>query len=370
MRFCRLRRFPAPGARRSPARKNAVMQVDVMTGALPLRTAQEFATAAQRAGFDGVVVTEGARTAYLTCAAAALAAPGLDLLTGIAVAFPRSPMVSAQIAWELAEASGGHFRLGLGTQVRTHVVRRYGSEFERPGPRLRDHVEAIRACFRAFRGDAPLDHHGPFVELTFLNRQWSPGPIDVPDPAIDIAAVNPWMLRMAGEVADGVHIHPLGHPGYLRDVAIPNLELGAARSSNGGRTRPIAIVPVLTIVGDTDEERSRWREAARAQLAFYASTPNYAFILENAGLGDLHARLRERQKAGDIAGMVTQVDDDALAVFAVESTWDGLAAELRARYDGLADRLVLYLAGSAWPRDPATFERFGTVARALTTAEG
>ena len=333
-----------------------------MTGPRPLRQMQQFAHDAQRAGFSGIVVTEAGRTAYLSCAAAALAAPGLDLLTGVAVSFPRSPMVTAQVAWELAEASAGRFRLGLGTQVRTHVVRRYGAEFEHPGPRLREHVEAIRACFRAFRGDAPLDFHGRFVELTFLNRQWSPGPIPVADPPVDVAAVNPWMLRMAGAVADGVHVHPLGHPGYLRDVALPNLDAGAAAAGRGG-PRPIVIVPVLTIVGDTDAQRAHFREAVRGQLSFYGSTPNYAFILESAGFSGLNARLRERQKAGDLAGMAALIDDDVLAVFATEATWDGLADALRARYEGLADRLVLYLGGPAWDRDREAFERFGAVAR-------
>ena len=160
------------------------------------------------------MVTEAGRTAYLSCAAAALAAD-IDVLTGIAVAFPRSPMVTAATAWELAETSGGRFRLGLGTQVRAHVERRYGAEFDPPGPRIRDYVQAVRACFAAFRGDAPLDHHGPFHELTLLPRMWSPGPIDVSDPPIDLAAVNPWMLRLAGELADGVHVHPLNTRGPI-----------------------------------------------------------------------------------------------------------------------------------------------------------
>jgi hypothetical protein len=185
----------------------------------------------------------------------------------------------------------------------------------------------------------------------------------VPDPPIDVAAVNPWMLRMAGAVADGVHIHPLGNPGYLRDVALPNLEAGAS-----GRPRPHVIVPVLTIVGDTDEARERGRAAVRSQLSFYGSTPNYAFILEGAGFGDLNPRLRERQKAGDLAGMASLVDDDVLAVFATEATWDGLAEALASRYGGLADRLVLYLAGDAWERDRESFERYGAVARALNGA--
>src|SRR4051812_7546996 len=168
-----------------------------MTTGAPLRRIQELARHVERAGLSGLVVTEAGRTAYLACAAAALAAD-IDLATGIAVAFPRSPMVTAQVAWELAEASGGRFRLGLGTQVRAHVERRYGSEFDPPGPRLREYVEAVRACFRAFRGEEKLAFEGEFHRLSLLPAQWSPGAIDVPDPKIDVAAVNPWMLRMAG----------------------------------------------------------------------------------------------------------------------------------------------------------------------------
>ena len=154
-------------------------------------------------------------------------------MTGVAVAFPRSPFVTAATAWELQEATGGKFRLGLGTQVRTHVVRRYGTAFERPGPRLRDYVRAVKACFAAFR-TGTLDHHGEFYDLDFISPQWSAGPIDAPDPKVDVAAVNPWMLRMAGEVADGVHVHPLGEPGYLARHVMPNVAEGAAKSGRVG----------------------------------------------------------------------------------------------------------------------------------------
>lgn len=327
----------------------------------PLREMQRFATDVEQAGFSGLLLTEGGRTAYLAAAAATLAAPHLDILTGVAVAFPRSPMVTAQVAWELAEASGGRFRLGLGTQVRTHVERRYGASFDPPGPRLREYVLALRAIFRAFRGEAALDFRGQHYELTFLNRQWSPGPIPVPDPPVDVAAVNPWMLRMAGEVADGLHVHPLGHPGYLRDTALPQVAAGAEKA--GRRPGDVTvIVPVLTIVGDTDREREAARQAVRAQLSFYGSTPTYAFIFDEAGFEGTTARLRERQKAGDLAGMVALITDDHLATFATESTWDGLADALVTRYRGLADRLVLYLAGGAWGQDPETFRRYGEVA--------
>lgn len=145
------------------------MKVDLMVTGTPPRVVQKLAADAATAGFDGLVITEAGRTAYLACAAAALAAD-LDIATGIAVAFPRSPMVTAQVAWELAELTGGRFRLGLGTQVKAHIERRYGAEFASPGPRMRDYVEAIRACFRAFRGEEALSHHGPFYDLSLLPR--------------------------------------------------------------------------------------------------------------------------------------------------------------------------------------------------------
>jgi alkanesulfonate monooxygenase SsuD/methylene tetrahydromethanopterin reductase-like flavin-dependent oxidoreductase (luciferase family) len=152
------------------------MHVDVMLTPKPLQQMGAAAREIESAGFDGILFTEAGRTAYLSAAAAAIAAPSLELSTGVAVAFPRSPMVTAQSAWELHEATDGKFRLGLGTQVRTHVVRRYGMEFDPPGPRIRDYILAVKACFAGFRGEA-LDHHGPYYELTWLNRQWSPGPI-------------------------------------------------------------------------------------------------------------------------------------------------------------------------------------------------
>ena len=272
-----------------------------MTGGLPLRDVQQLAREAADAGFAGLVVTEAGRTAYLSCAAAALAAD-IDILTGVAVAFPRSPMVTAQVAWELADATNGRFRLGLGTQVRAHIERRYGVDFDPPGPRIRDHLLAVRACFDAFRGTSPLDHHGPFYELTLLPAMWSPGPIDAPDPPIDLAAVNPWMLRVAGRHADGVHVHPLNTTTYLAETVLPNLAAGAEAAGRDPATLEV-IVPSFIVVGDTDEERASWRERARMQVAFYGSTPNYAFIFEQVGHPGTTAALRERQKAGDIPGM-------------------------------------------------------------------
>jgi probable F420-dependent oxidoreductase len=335
--------------------------VDAMTTPQPLHTIGELARRTEAAGFSGLLFTETGRTAYLNAAVASQTAPGLDLSTGVAVAFPRSPFVTAASAWELQEATGGKFRLGLGTQVRTHVVRRYGADFEHPGPRLRDYVLAVKACFAAFR-TGTLDHHGEFYDLDFISPQWSAGPIDAPDPKVDIAAVNPWMLRMAGEVADGVHVHPLGEPGYIARHVVPKVAEGAAKSGRSAADIAV-IVPVMTIVGDSDEERDRERELVRASMSFYGSTPNYAFIWDEAGFEGTTARIRERQKAGDFKGMAAQITDEHIATFATESTWDGLADALVSKYDGVATRVVLYNALA----DPERIERYGEVSRQISS---
>jgi alkanesulfonate monooxygenase SsuD/methylene tetrahydromethanopterin reductase-like flavin-dependent oxidoreductase (luciferase family) len=197
-----------------------------------------------------------------------------------------------------------------------------------------------------------------------MNQQWSPGRLDVADPPVDVAGVNPWMLRMAGRVGDGLHVHPLGHPGYLREVALPEVAAGAAEAGRSPDDIQV-IAPVLTIAGDSDDERAWSRSIVRAQLSFYASTPTYRFILDAAGFPGLNEALRERQRAGDLAGMGELITDEVLSVFAVESSWSDLPATLVDRYGDLADRLVLYVAGFAWGRPDGTFEKFGAVARAV-----
>ncbi len=324
---------------------------------------QAYARDVAEAGIDGMVFVEAGRTAYLSVAAAALAAPGLQYSTGIAVAFPRSPTVTAATAWELQDATGGRFRLGLGTQVRAHIERRYGVDFDPPGPRLREYVQAVKAVFASFRGEG-LAFDGDFHELSLMPQMWSPGPIDFPDPPVDIAAVGPWMVQMAGAVADGVQVHPFHSRAYLDERLMPGLEEGW---SDAGRSRDdlTLTVPVFTIVGDTEEEKARWRDRARFQIAFYGSTRNYAFMFDMLGFEGTSAALNERLKAGDLPGMAALITDDMLAHFAVESTWDDLPAALAEKYEGVADRLVLYFGEEMRQADPDGFRRLGEVAAAL-----
>lgn len=341
-----------------------------MTGAARLVAFQEVARRAEAAGYSGLVVTEAGRTAYLSCAAAALTGADLDLATGVAVAFPRSAMVTAATAWELAEATGGRFRLGLGPQVRAHIERRYSSAFDPPGPRLREYVVALRAIFAAYRG-APLDFHGEYSSFTLLPPMWSPGPIDVADPPIDVAAVNPWMLRMTGEHADGVHVHPINTVRYATETLLPNLSAGAARGGRATLADFTVFLPLFTVAGDTAEERDRWRETTRTMVGFYGSTPNYAFIFDQLGRPGTTDALRVALRSGDPAAVAEVVDDDLLGHFVVESDWAGLPAAIEARCAPLAEvdvQVVLYLAGMTATRSDDTFERFGAVARALRRA--
>jgi probable F420-dependent oxidoreductase len=336
-----------------------------MSGGLPIRAMHTLGREVEDAGFSGLWITESGRTAYAACTAVALATERLDLGTGIAVAFPRSPMVTAQAAWELQEATGGRFTLGLGTQVKGHIERRYSSPFEHPGPRLREYVQALKAIFRAFRGDEPLAFEGDFYRFSLLPAMWSPGAIDAPDPSVYLAGVNPWMCRAIGEVADGIHVHPLHSLRYLDEVVRPNIEAGAR--SAGRDPQDIAIVcPLLTIVGDTDEELAVWRERARLQLAFYGSTRTYSRIFEVHGWDGMSARLHEQQAQGDFAGMAKTFTDEMLDVFTLTSSWDGLADAIVDRYRGIADRVICYFATTGWADDRELWARWATVAAAVT----
>ncbi len=340
------------------------MRCDFMISATTWAGAAERARDVERAGFSGMLFTETTQTPWMSIATAANAAPTLEFLTGIAVAFPRSPLIAASLAWELAENTSGRFRLGLGSQVKAHVERRYGAAFDSPGPRMRDYLLAVRACFRAFRGDEPLAHDGPYYKLSLLPATWAPRRHAYGDIAVDVSAVGPWMCRMAGEHADGIHVHPLHSLRYLQNRLLPSVADGAARAGRSVDDVDL-IIPVFAIPGDTHEERAALVERARFQIAFYGSTRNYAFQFDDLGFEGTSARLNERLKAGDSAGMAALITDEMMEHFAVVATWDDLAGALDARYRGIAARLVMYLAEASVASDPKSLDRWGEVARAV-----
>ncbi len=343
----------------------AGLEFDAMISGIPLREAYRFGVDVEANGFSGLWFTEGGRTAYLGCGAVALATSTISIGTAVAVAFPRSPMITAKTAWELADATGGNFVLGLGTQVKAHVERRYSSAYAQPGPRLREYVLALRAIFDSFQNGTPLDFSGEFYNFTIGNLGvWTGGPIATPDVPIYLAAVRPWMLRMTGEVADGLHVHPFHSRRYLDEVIRPNVAAGAEAA--GREPDDVKLVcPVLTIVGDTEEEREHWRKRARFQIAFYGSTRTYAGVFETHGWHGVAEHLHALQRAGDVAGMAEAVTDDMLDVFAVTASWDELAGKVLERYAGAADRVVMYFSGSGWREDATAFDRWAEVAAAV-----
>ncbi|MBI2169098.1 MAG: TIGR03617 family F420-dependent LLM class oxidoreductase [Actinobacteria bacterium] len=344
------------------------MDFDVVSPGVPLRAAADLAREAQDLGFSGLWFPEAGRTAYLGCAAAATVAEDLDIGTAIAVAFPRSPMVTAQVAWELADATGGRFLLGLGTQVKAHNERRFSVRpFEHPGPRMRDYVLALRAIWRAFQGEEPLAFDGEFYAFDLLPPFFSPGPIQNPDVPVYVAGVNRWMARMAGEVCDGFHVHPFHSEQYLREVIRPAIEEGAALAGRDPSAVKLAC-PVFAIVGDTEEERAGLRQMVKTQIAFYGSTRTYRPVFEMHGWEDTTDRLREHQARGDFGAMAAEVTDEMLEVYAVEAGWDGIADAILDRYHGLVDRVFSYFAAGAWRASPEAAERWREVARRIRAA--
>ncbi len=338
-----------------------------MSGGSTWSESARLAAELERVGFSGMLYTETSQVPWMQIAAAATAAPTLTFTTGIAVAFPRSPMVSAAIAWELAHNTDGRFRLGLGSQVKAHIQRRYSAEFAPPGPRLRDYVLAVKACFRAFRGEEKLSHDGPYYRLNLLPPQWAPPRHSFGDIKVDISAVGPYMTRMAGEVADGVHVHPLHSMQYIQQRLLPAVTTGAAQAGRDPADVGL-IVPVFAVPGDTHEERAPLVEMAKTQIAFYGSTPNYAFQFDDLGFEGTTAQLGERLRAGDIPGMAALITDEMLEHFAVIAPWDEIADRLLERYDGVATRIVSYLAAESIRRDPPLVDRWGEVARAVRGA--
>ncbi len=343
------------------------MDFDMMVGGMSWAQSARLAQNLQGAGFSGMLFTETGTTPWMSIAAAAMAAPELEFSTGIAVAFPRSPMISAQIAWELAANTGGRFRLGLGSQVRGHVVRRYSATFDKPAPQMRDYIGAVQACLRAFRSEEKLHHEGPYYTLSYLPAQWAPMRHDFEDVKVDVSAVGPHMCRMAGELCDGIHVHPMHSTTYIENRLLPAVAQGAARAGRDVAEVDL-IVPVFAVPGDSPEERAALLKRARAQISFYGSTPNYAFQFDDLGFTGTTEKLGAMMKAGDVAGMADSISDEMLEHFAVVADWDDMADKLINRYQGTARRVVMYLTADDIKRNPDNLGRWGEIAQAVQAA--
>ena len=343
------------------------MEFDVMTRADSWENIARFAHDVESAGVSGMLFTESGQVPWMMIAAAAQAAPSLHHSTGIAVAFPRSPMISAQIAWELAANTKGKFRLGLGSQVRPHIVRRYGVEFDHPAKRMRDYILAVKAALRAFRGEERLEHDGPFYKLNLLPPQWSPPRHDYEDIKVDMSAVNPLMLKVTSEVADGLHVHPMHSIPYIKNRVIPTISEGA---KNAGRNLADIdlIVPVLAVAGDTPEERATLAREAKGMIGFYGATPGYAFQFDDLGYEGTRLKLAEALRSGARDALIDLVSDELLDQFGLVARWDDMADRLIARYKGIAARVVMYLAKASIQENPSNLAKWGEIARAVRAA--
>lgn len=294
----------------------------------------------EAAGCDGFYLAELTHDPFPGVAVAATGSATMRLGTSIALAFTRSPTTMAYTAHDLMAASGGRFVLGLGPQVRAHIERRFGLPWTPPAQRMRDHVLAMRAVWEAFEEGGPLKFESENYTLSLLPPAFRPEPTGLGAPPVYLAAVGPKMAEVAGEVADGLFIHAFATPLYMREVLLPAVERGLARSS---RTRADFTFVYSAFVADTTaaESEDAARAQARASVAFYASTPDYRSVLDLHGLGDLQPRLREMTRAGEWARMAGEIGDEVLDLFCVTGDPQAIAEQLRARWGDLADEISL-----------------------------
>lgn len=316
-----------------------------------ITTAGPAAAAAEQVGFDGAWTTETSRDPFLPLAPAALSTASMLLGTAVAIALPRSPTHVAMLAGDLQRASGGRFLLGLGSQVRAHVERRFGAEFEHPIGRMREFVAAVRAVWRTWQTGEPLSVDGRFYKLDLMPPTFCQERHDDGDPPIYLSAVGLKMAELAGEVADGVLVHGFSTAGYLRDVTLPAIGRGAEKAGRDPREVTIAR-PVFVVTGRDEHEMAKSAAYVKGRLGFYGSTPAYTSVLEHEGWTELGAELRRLVKAGRWNDLGAPIDDGVLADLAIVAPIDGVAAAIVERFDGLVDRLSFNVGYQA---DPETW---------------
>jgi len=298
------------------------------------------AQALEQLGYDGGFTFEGPHDPFLPLAVAAEHTERLELATAIAIAFARNPMTLAYLGNDLQLHSSGRFILGLGSQIRPHIEKRFSSSWSRPAARMRELVLAIRAIWRAWNQDEKLDFRGDFYTHTLMTPVFNPGQNPYGTPRIFVAGIGPKMTEVAGEVADGFFVHPFHTPEFVETLTLPALERGLATAGRAHENFEIAC-QVMIASGSTEEEFTAARNAARAQISFYGSTPAYRPVLECHGRGELQSELNRLSKAGRWLEMAGLIDDGLLKQIAVVGEPDEIAPKLRARCQKFADRISL-----------------------------
>lgn len=293
----------------------------------------------ERGSTGGLFVPEGAHDAFVYLTLAAEHTERLRIGTSIALAFARSPMAMAYPAYDVHRLSGGRFVLGLGSQIKPHIERRYSMPWSRPADRMREYVAAVRAIWHTWQTGDTLDFQGDFYTHTLMPPLFNPGPLGFPSPEIWLAGVGPRMVRVAGQVADGFLCHPLLSRDYLADVLRPELAAGRAAGSASEDLTVAAMAMVAT--GRTQEAYDAAVAGTKRQIGFYASTPAYKPVLDHHGWGDLHPEAHALTKSGRWSELGDLIDDEVLTTLAVVGELDEVGAAIRDRFDGLADRVVL-----------------------------
>ncbi len=305
-----------------------------------LKQSQDIARLAERAGFDGVVALENAHNPYIPLAVAAMATERIQLGTAVAMAFPRSPTITAHAAWDVHLASSGRFYLGLGAQVKAHNERRYGLAWTPPAPRMRDYITAVRALWRTWETGAPLDFHSETYTLTLMTPNFSPKPNGLPPIPISMAAVGQAMLRVAGEVCDGVRLHPFSTRRYLHEVSNARIAEGLERG-NRERKNVEIVAGGFIATGRNAEAVAKMKEYVRFRIAFYCSTRAYWDVLRLHGMEALGEKLNPYPRQNRWDEMAALIPDDVIELFAVVADYANLPRAIEARYGGLADTVSL-----------------------------
>jgi probable F420-dependent oxidoreductase len=318
------------------------MKLDVLLVYEPQHAARR-AAELEAAGVDGVFSFENAHDVFFPLVLAAGAAE-VDLMTNVAIAFPRSPVHLAHAAYDLQLLSGGRFRLGLGSQVRAHIVRRYGAEWSHPVARMRETVAAIKAVFDAWERRAPLDFHGEFGSHTLMPPAFDPGPNPYGPPPVLVGALGPKMTEMAASVADGVLMMPFNSARHLAERTVPAIERGLAASGRSAEELTV-VAEVIVAMGRTEEEQAAARSGVRGLLAFYGSTPAYRPVLEVEGWEDRQPQLQQMTRRGEWVQMGELVDDEMVDRLAVAGTPQECAAKILERFGDVASRVCAYFPG-------------------------
>ncbi len=293
---------------------------------------------AESMGYDGVCSSETAHDPFLPLALAATSTSRVTLDTRVAIAFPRSPMVVAYTAWDLQELSKGRFRLGLGTQVKGHIERRFSTQWASPGPKLREYVESLRQIWAGWSDGNRLNYQGQHYQFSLMTPFFSPGPSQYAPPAIFTGAVNSYNCQVAGEVSDGLMLHSLTSAEYVRQVVRPNLARGAKKSGRDPASISVSGGGFI-ITGPNRSSLAGMEAEVRRRIAFYASTRTYFPVMEAHGFDEVGPRLHEMSLRGEWAEMAELISDDMLHAFAVIGEYDEIADKFAEQYGGLVDEV-------------------------------